>query len=189
MIQRTALIGNAPGRTEQGDAIDACSHVVRINNCYGLGDGRGARTDDLFLVNCGGQMAEWLETEEILKAPGFVAARRIVLPFAADPAASRRDSLDAANFAEQAQEKFEDHGKEVAIVPLATSRRARKLVGGAAPSTGLIALLWLLEEYPARPVEAFGFGFAGWDGHDFEKERQLFGRQAREGQLSLWPPH
>jgi hypothetical protein len=183
-----ALIGNAPSDRDLSCEIDGCDRVVRMNNAYGLKTVRGAQTDDLVLVNCGGQMAEWLKTGSILEAEAFASAMRIVLPIAPEVGYQHPvDDLDSTNFQREASSRFHSAGKKVELVSREVFDEARSIVGEAAPSTGLITLLWLLRTEGDAQIHAFGFGFAGWTGHAFDRERAFFKEVARKGRLTLHP--
>ena len=56
----------------------------------------------------------------------------------------------------------------------------------SAPSTGLIALLWALETF-GGPIHVYGFGFDGWDGHRWNRERAFFETMQDEGRVRLHP--
>jgi hypothetical protein len=56
----------------------------------------------------------------------------------------------------------------------------------SAPSTGLIALLWALETFGC-PINVYGFGFDGWEGHRWDRERAFFETMQVEGRARLHP--
>jgi hypothetical protein len=164
--------------------------VVRFNNAYGFGGHRGGKVSDLFLINCGGQMEEWLETRALEGRSSFRLADRIVLPI--PPASSSNKApqeeaseKDAANHGRAAQRRFTELGKDVLFLPRHVEAECRTLTGGAPPSTGLIALHWLLGAGEGCPISCFGFGFAGWSGHDFSREEAYFRKAEAEGKLRL----
>ncbi len=55
-----------------------------------------------------------------------------------------------------------------------------------APSTGFLVSLFLLRRYGGMvEIDVYGFGFEGWDGHDFVRERRWFQAMAAGGLLRL----
>ncbi|KQT87434.1 hypothetical protein [Aurantimonas sp. Leaf443] len=199
------LVGNAPGQSGAAEAIDACGTVLRFNNAHGFGAATGRRVTHLFLVNCGGQMREWLDDPQFEQRPQVSAAPAILLPIhpdkddAYDPplTAAERAEPDGRNHAGEALARLAaEGGRTVEILPARLFLKACRVIGYArpergmaAPSTGLIGLLWALERVaPGERIEAYGFGFEGWPGHRFEAERRFFEAQAERGRLALHPP-
>ncbi|MCQ8184458.1 hypothetical protein [Parvularcula maris] len=184
------MVGNAPGVDDQSADIDAHDRVIRFNNACGLDAGRGSKLSDLVLINCGGQMKEWLSTDDFTDGSAFSRADRIVLPIPPEPGHDPETvaNEDAANYAREATERFEKAGKEVLVLPPRFEAEARVITGGAPPSTGLIILHWLLTNEEPQPITCFGFGFAGWSGHDFDRERNYFRQAERRGLIRLTPP-
>ncbi|RFC64350.1 hypothetical protein DYI37_08490 [Fulvimarina endophytica] len=195
------LVGNAPTALDRAAFVDAGEVVIRINNAFGFSGVNGARTTHLVLVNCGGQMREWLDE------PGFAdrllvrTAGEILLPIhpgkddLADPPLSQdeRTAPDARNYAAEAVHALEAAGRPVAVMPAAIFLKACRLIGYErpergmdAPSTGLLTLLWALERY-AGPIDVLGFGFEGWSGHRWSRERAIFEDFEAKGRIRLHP--
>ena len=196
-----AVVGNDPHRHDQSDAIDACDVVVRLNKAPGFGAWRGEKVDELVLINCGGQMEEWLNTGEIMRSPAFVAAGTITLPI--HPQKARLieppltpDELDAAeaqDFTRAAIERCEAEGKPVRTYTADFFAASMAALGHPvltrdlpAPSTGYLVARWWTET-GRHDVHAFGFGFEGWEGHDFAAERRWFDAMERAGRLTVHP--
>ena len=197
------LIGNAPVEAARNGAAalaPAARAVVRINDAFGFGGVHGERTSHLVLVNCGGSMRERLENPARLFTPALRAAERVILPIAPQtddlrvppvPPAARL-APDARNYAPEASARLEAANKRVATLPARFFAAAARAAGHERlapdtppPSTGLIALVWLLEAYPAAPIHCFGFAFEGWEGHAWAAERAFFARQAEAGRVRL----
>lgn len=194
-----AIVGNAPSERDQAAAIDACDVVVRLNKAPGFGGPDGCRVDQLVLINCGGQMGEWLTTGAILRSPAFAAAATIVLPIHPAKAAmiepplepAERAAADANDYSAAATERFAAAGKRVVAYDPRFFAASMAELGhpvlrrdGPAPSTGyLAARRWLAAG--THHVHAFGFGFAGWHGHDWPSEQRWFEAAARAGRLTL----
>lgn len=194
-----AIVGNAPATADVAARIDGCHHVVRLNKAPGFPGRTGERVDDLALINCGGQMEEWLATRSIEASPAFARARTVVLPIHPAKAelivpalsAEERRAAEAQDYSQAASSRFARDGKAVTLLPpdfFADSVAALGHVpltrDAPAPSTGfLLARWWTLR--PGTHVHAFDFGFAGWHGHDFAAERAWFARAASAGRLTL----
>lgn len=195
------LIGNAPVAQDRSRAIDGAEVVVRFNNAFGFGGVTGTRTTHLFLINCGGQAREWLGNSQLTEGAAVRGADDILLPI--HPAKddlyrpplteAERHEPDAVNMADAMALMLRGTGKRVGILPPELFLKACRIIGYArpergmaAPSTGLIALLWALESFDLTIV-ATGFGFDGWPGHRWAAERAFFEALRDEGRLVLHP--
>lgn len=196
-----SLVGNAPHERDRSAAIDASESVIRINNCFGLGGVNGSRTTHLFLINCGGQMREWLDDPEFPARPAVAQAGEILLPIhsgkddliAPPLTEAERLTPDSRNWAPEAEAMLRADGRTVSRVGVETFLRAAAIIGYelpqrdmSAPSTGLIALLWALDTF-GGPIDVYGFGFDGWDGHRWDRERAFFETVQNEGRVRLHP--
>lgn len=196
-----SLVGNAPTARDRAAAIDRSDVVIRINDCFGLGGVNGSRVSHLFLINCGGQMREWLDDPGFPDRPAVAGAREILFPIHPDKDdlieppldAEERMHPDARNWAAEAGERLRASGRHVTLVDVAIFLRASAIVGNrrpardmSPPSTGLIALVWALETF-AGPIDVHGFGFDGWHGHRWDRERAFFARMRDEGSVRLHP--
>lgn len=201
---RVAIVGNAPGPTDLGDWIDAAPAVVRFNQPFGLDAGRGARTTHLFLVSAGGQAAEWALDPGFGARPAPARADWIVLAHDpakdAAPAKSKRSTLatdtrDACNGVGPllgALHRTDGIALLGAKDHRAASRDLARFSDRTAvePSTGFLALHAILARRPASamPIELYGFGFAGWDGHDWQAERRWVASAVSAGRAVLARP-
>ena len=180
MSGSVVLVGNAPDPADRAALVDGASHVVRFNDAFGFGSSTGRRLDDLFLVNCGGQMREWLNDPGFERRPQVAAARRIMLPLAPGdrpPEPTDDPFADHLNHADEAVRRLSSADREVRIVPRADYESTCAALGIApdgdrAPSTGFLALQHYRRTMPQRRIELVGFGFAGWDGHAWDAERR-----------------
>jgi hypothetical protein len=194
-----ALVGNAPPRRDCGAAIDACDAVVRVNRAAGLDAQTGSRVTRLALVNCGGQMREWLQEPAFAGLPALRRAGAVVLPAHPDKDAAMAgrptapaQNADGANYAPQAQARLRAAGKRAHILRPGVFVAAWRVIGApplapgmAAPSTGLLALVWLLGLRGRPTIHLWGFAFDGWRGHDWPRERAFVEDQARRGRV-VW---
>lgn len=53
------------------------------------------------------------------------------------------------------------------------------------PSSGTVAILHFMVNYPNDKIILFGFSWQGWAGHNFEKERQIAMDLAAKGRLQI----
>ncbi len=167
--------------------------MVRFNNAAGFGGRAGRRATHLALVNHGGQMREWLDDPHFLDRPAVRAASRFLLPFRPKPEPVGEQDADGRDWTAEAVAMLGATGKPVTLVAAQTHAEAARLLRRAdgaqpPPSTGFLVTLHFLRELPPdAQVEAHGFGFAGWFGHDWDAERRWFEAKHVEGRLRLIP--
>ncbi|MBP0614418.1 glycosyltransferase family 29 protein [Jiella mangrovi] len=196
---RICLVGNAPTREDHSREIDAAKVVIRINNTFGHGSVTGNRTTHLFLINCGGQMRAWLDDAAFRQMPALLQAEEVLLPIhpakddLIEPPLTRdeRSAPDGRNYADEALATLTSMGKRAALVDVEHFLKASAILGYArperemsAPSTGLIALLWALDTF-ASPIAIYGFGFDGWSGHRWDREKAFFEAMHEAGRIRL----
>lgn len=186
-----AIVGNAPG-LDAAAAIDAAPCIVRFNNAPGFGGRTGSRVTHLALVNRGGQMREWVADPHFLDRPVVRRAKAFILPFPMLPAEPNRP--EQVCWTREALALLAPLGRPVHILPEDLHREARRCLAPETtdrpnPSTGfLVTLAFLLGRPPGRgPVDAHGFGFAGWPGHPWSAERAWFRQAEAAGRLRLHP--
>ena len=185
-----AIVGNAPG-VEAAAAIDAAACVVRFNNAAGFGAAAGSRVTHLALVNRGGQMRAWLADPRFLDRPVVRAAQAFILPFPMLPAEQNRPEQTC--WTREALARLAPLGRPIHVLPETLHREGRRLLGPGTtgrpnPSTGFLVALALLLARPegSEPVDAYGFGFAGWPGHPWAAERAWFAEAEAAGRLRLY---
>ncbi|MCK5930934.1 MAG: glycosyltransferase family 29 protein [Fulvimarina manganoxydans] len=196
------LVGNGPVAEDRSQEIDGTEVVVRFNNAAGFGTVNGTRTTHLFLINCGGQAREWLANPGFVDRASVRTSGEILLPIhpAKDDhylpplSAAERGEPDARNHAADMVSMLERSDKAVTVLSPEIFLKACRIIGYerpergmAAPSTGLIALVWALQTFD-MPIAVSGFSFEGWPGHRWEAERAFFEAQRDEGRLRLGGP-
>ena len=203
-MREIAFVGNAPSRGDVRDAVDRADRVVRFNKARGFGGRTGERVDDLFLVNCGGQMREWLATPGFWDAAPVRAARTVSLPIArgdpgsglAEVARAGPTPLDGINFEHDVRRRLRDRPVAVRTMPDALRRAAIEALAAIGsrpaapiwPSTGFLALFWYDRTEGAEAVFTLhGYGFRGWRGHPWERERLWVAARARSGRMRFGP--
>lgn len=199
-MREIALVGNGPLGGWSAAVIDAADHVVRFNRARGFGAEAGSRVDDLFLVNCGGQMHEWLHDDAFWRSPAVAAARRVTLPVAADrpePGLWRwprlaPDARHGVNFERDVHARL--RGRAVRTLPDGTRRAAIQSLrrtgpaprGRIWPSTGFLALFAYDRDLaPDARLTLHGFGFDGASWHDWARERAWVEARAATGRIRM----
>ncbi|WMS44541.1 hypothetical protein RDV64_09200 [Acuticoccus sp. MNP-M23] len=190
-------MGNAPGTGDIAAAVDGADKVVRFNNARGFGGETGTAVDELYLINSGGQMREWLADAVFLARPVVAATRCITLPIAPEtgalfPPSNEPEGEDSRNFAPEACARFRAAGKAVRVLPASRYRAACEALGllplkpgSRTPSTGFLAIYAAFGALPADATLAlYGFGFDGWEGHPFDREREFVERHS--GDRLVW---
>ena len=200
--RRIAVVGNAPEAGRIGADVDRADWVIRFNNAQGFGGETGRRLTHLVLMNFGGQTREWLEDIRFHRRAPIRHAQGFLLPI--DPGIEERrhptplpDKRKGGehDWTPELRARLSPRGAPVWLFndPLFfAAGAALKREGGredGVPSSGFLALFWLLGRVsrPRRSIDVYGFGFAGWDGHDWAAERRWTERRAREGRLRLHP--
>ncbi|WP_342166530.1 hypothetical protein [Methylobacterium sp. SD21] len=187
-----AIVGNAPGIGDVGQAVDAASSVIRFNNAAGFGGRTGRRVTHLALVNRGGQTREWLEDPGFLDRPVIRAAESFILPFPMLP--PEQNVPEPICWTREMLALLQPLRRPIHILPDALHGYAHALLaagteGEPNPSTGFLVTLALILGRPAQAsaAEAHGFGFDGWPGHPWAAERAWFAAAEAAGQIRLHP--
>jgi hypothetical protein len=173
------IIGNAPPAGDLSAQVDRADVVIRFNACRHFATGMtGNRTTVL-----------------VLRGALEVGDR-----FGADPAAipvavsgTLREVWFLYGTAAQQSRIMHTHGlqgRTARIVDpgfVETVGREMELPGDKMPSAGMIAIALALlnPDYGGHRVGIAGFGWKGWHGHDWERERNFCESLARWGQLRI----
>lgn len=183
-----AVVGNAPDLGDHAAKIDSCGTVIRFNNAPGFGGAAGRRVTHLALVNRGGQPREWVD-EGFARLPALREASEVILPFP-----RLIDGPPDICWTREMQERLVPFGVRTRTLRGDLHERARRVLRGLGapgridPSTGFLVVFDLLDgRRPDRPIEIFGFGFAGWEGHPWQAERRWFEAAHSRGDLVLHP--
>ncbi|WP_182086576.1 hypothetical protein [Aureimonas sp. ME7] len=188
-----AIVGNAPDMGDQAGRIDAADWVVRFNNASGFGGRAGGRVTHLALVNHGGQMREWLTDPGFLDRPFVSGAQTFVFPFARKAEPVEHQGEDGRDWTDEAETLLRPVGAPVEILPPSVRREAAALLGRApatnpVPSTGFLVALHLVRRFGGTAtIDVHGFGFEGWEGHAWARERQWFEAMTAGGFLRVHP--
>lgn len=199
-----AIVGNGPIEGDAAGAIDGADWVVRFNKAAGFGGPTGRRVDDLFLVNCGGQALEWLRDGAFWRSAPVAAARRVTLPVARGDAGSGLwtfartppDEPDGINYEHDMRRRLRRCRRPCRVRTLPETHRRRAIdalvragprqTNPIWPSTGFLALYWYDRTIrPDTRLTLYGFGFTGWSGHSWARERAWVMARVRSGRMRL----
>jgi hypothetical protein len=188
-----AIVGNAPEMTNQSGQIDACDWVIRFNNAAGFGGHSGSRVTHLILVNHGGQMREWLDDPLFTQRAVIRGTKEVLFPFPAKVGSLEEHGEDGRDWTAEAIGALAPIVPSIKLLPKIAHAQAQVWLAGqnrpdAVPSTGFLVGLYLVAFLPSTTkITVHGFGFAGWDGHDWASERAWFERMRDEGRIRLQP--
>lgn len=191
-VPRTvAIVGNAPEMKDQARLIDGGDWVVRFNNAAGLGGCSGSRVTHLTLVNHGGQMREWLADPLFTQRPVVRGARTILFPFPVKDDALEEQGEDGRDWTVEARNTLASVVPTIGHLPRTAHNSARAWLAeskrpDAVPSTGFLVALHLVASLPRTTrISVHGYGFAGWNGHHWARERAWFEVMRDIGRITL----
>lgn len=173
------IIGNAPPVGDWSEQIDRADIVIRFNACRYFATGMtGSRTTVL-----------------VLRGALEVGDRFGANPAAIPPAVTKtlREVWFLYGTAAQHRRILNTHGLQGRTARtldpgfIETVGRELELAGDKMPSAGMIAIALALlnPDFAAHRVGIAGFGWRGWHGHDWERERSLCESLARWGLLRI----
>ena len=196
--QDVLIVGNGPGAAHVDRAAQHDAWVVRFNNCPHFDADRDDRIDELVLVNCGGQMEEWLRQGRLGNPEAFARAALVTFPVHPGIAAFYRPVLSLDELRDAARQDFtwpalarvRERASPCLLYTPDLYRRAATALGEpvfragmAVPSSGFLACYRTALAHPRSRILIAGFGFAGWDGHPWARERAWCEALAGEGRL------
>jgi len=182
---RLALVGNAPLKRDLSQQIDSSDLVVRCNEAKTLGGYSGTRTDILCISNTGAPARRIIDERSVRKAKfsflsevwfprvirthlRYLRASGYNLPESEFDDCSAR-ILEANDLADARVTFFSKDFNERVFSLLRQKSRWRFVC----PSTGFLALWYILEQYASFDKFMFGFSFKFWDGHPAAAEKQI----------------
>jgi hypothetical protein len=198
MRRRIAIVGNGEIREDAAGIIDAADCVIRFNGCRSYGAG-GTRTDVVAVCNTGLPAKTMLGSAEWRAHPAVVAASEIWS--VRDPAkfAELRPLLalshpELDDFCDDYTDGFGAFSAGAAKTHRVIGRAVHEAIDHAllafapgryvVPSSGMIVIGWVLEQFPGDEVVLAGFGHAGWEWHPFAAEKKLVEHYVAAGRVS-----
>lgn len=196
-----AIVGNGPLSSENRAIIATASRIIRFNLTPNIREEPTARTDDLFLSCSSKQIGEFLLHGQYLSDNAFRHASRIVFPYHPNiirqymkpPSLlsrlkGRRSDwteycIKIANQAAKYTEIVTDNLYLEACSALEIDPRVKEFF----PSSGLLAVFHELnnKQYEENDLHLFGFGFAGWKRHRWDKEKSIISAFEHTEHLTL----
>lgn len=199
-----AIVGNGPLSADDRALIATADHIIRFNRTPNLKGDMNARTDELVLACSNNQIGKFLLRGHYRSDQAFQQARCLVLPY--HPTIIRRYMMKRLSLLSRLKGRRSDwsdycveianqEGKLTEILPMELYYDACKLLEiqtearGFFPSSGVMIVLRELRDKQNKPdeIHVFGFGFTGWEGHPWEREKALISQFDREGDLELHP--
>ncbi|WP_171898275.1 Urease operon accessory protein [Rhizobium leguminosarum] len=191
------IVGNGEIAEAEAGIIDAADFVIRFNDCRSYGAG-GSRTHAVAVCNTGRPAKAMLGSQDWRTHPGVVSAGEIWSvrdpeKFAAmgAPLAVSHPELD--DFCDDYTDAFSafcaNAGKTHVVIDKSIHEAVDASLSAFAPapyvvpSSGMIVIAEVLNNYPEAEVTLAGFGHAGWEWHPFAAERQLVDSYIAAGRL------
>jgi hypothetical protein len=196
MSRKIAIVGNGSFDRRDAVIIDACDLVVRFNDCRSVGEG-GLRTDVVAVCNTGRPAVSMVRQRSWREHVAVAAASELWCVRDAGKFAELKEKLgpDLEDFCDDYTAEFAmfaaGTAKAFKVIPrhhhdrVDIALRKMKSARYVVPSSGLIAITYVLEEVAGLADEILlaGFDHRGWSGHPFETERGLIERHISERRL------
>ncbi|MBK7806449.1 MAG: glycosyltransferase family 29 protein [Saprospiraceae bacterium] len=167
-----ALIGNAPLQKDFSSTIDSFDLVIRCNEAKTLGTNTGHKTNILCISNIGAPSKRIIAEKSVTKLLKFPELSEIWFPRNAESNIDNSKIIIEVNKLFDVRIKY--FSKEM------NERVFKKLAvfsdfDFVEPSTGILALCYILEqpEFDKYEKYLFGFTFEMWEGHPAKAERLL----------------
>jgi hypothetical protein len=165
---RVAVVGNAACEIDYSCVIDASDVVVRFNECRSKAFGTvGSRTDILCIAASPEHRGKFAKDGRIKEA--FEGATTLWCSMAAHPVAG-------------ATVRYLNNA-------FGTNRKAAHVIAPnpACPESSGSAVIRHLIGQKDLIVDVYGFGFQGWSGHDWARERAQASVWESEGRITIYP--
>ena len=195
---RVAIVANSVFQRDCGREIDRSDIVIRFNRCECFAANSGRKTTVLAFCNTGKSGLFFTQRHILNAIPGFADVKTVWLPRNPAVYAVKKAVLPFFNHSKRVG--MTDHsaeiihqmgGREVVIfdaaIHLALETKLRHLGAGPdiLPSTGLLAIEYVLERIAAKRDEIllFGFSHQGIRAHDWNCEHSLIDQYVKQGLL------
>jgi len=198
-MKRIFIIGNAPGQ----EAIHSLFHkddtIIRFNQpseqCQ---QAYGNRTDILFSINTWKFVQKRIQAN-LLENVQLTQCRQIVLPYHPSILQNyhRQPSWFSACFkAKKIDGTVEAIGYFGQKFPVTVLSRNFYLeccqllkiqeheLKDKVPSTGFMSIMYFLNNFPESTIYIHGFSWEGWDGHEWDTERNVINQLLIEQKIS-----
>ena len=199
-LERIVLVGNAPLKEDYSALVDGAGMVVRFNNARYFGSGlAGSKTDVLCIANKAHPGRKIAKYQTVKKLAFISHVKAIWFPHYSELNAKQfwfkpisRDRFKQTNYSNWIllrnglTDKDVLHiGKEQYI----SARNELKIseVVNLEPSSGYMAIKYIVGHYPAHLYEIFilGFTFSGSDAHPWDEEKAKILTWSDKGLLKI----
>lgn len=199
-----AIVGNGPLSADDRALIATADHIIRFNRTPNLSGDSNARTDELVLACSNNQIGKFLSRGHYRSDQAFQQAKRLVLPY--HQIIIRRYMMRQLSLFERLKGRRSDwtdyclevanqQGKIAEVLSADLYYEACNILNiqvdskNFFPSSGFMIILRALRDNYHRPdeIHIYGFGFTGWEGHPWEREKELVSAFDRQGRLSFHP--
>lgn len=180
-----AVVGNGPLKEQAATEIDAAKLVIRFNVPAHTVAEAGNRTDLIFIGNTGRMMKKWLNRGAFESSQHFASAHRIIFPRHPDNIINLHVQKNLVRkilgknkiYVKLGIKSLTRLGKEVSLCPPELGLSCYKELGlptncksETIPSTGFLAIKYVLNLYPEEQIRLYGFTWQGWSGHPWQAE-------------------
>jgi hypothetical protein len=187
-MKRVAIIGNALLAADHSRLVDESDFVVRFNEAGNYNRNSGLRVDALCVTNLCDPGRRFAKLRPLMALPCIGQTREIWFPrpstcfpvqFWFKPLG--RNVFKRANYGRHILSRNRlQHKKVVWFTPTLYAAACRDLnlpadhVNGRAPSSGFLAIKYVLERFPSPEFQTvlLGFSFHGSDAHDWPGEEK-----------------
>jgi len=169
---RIALVGNAPIKHDLSGQIDSCDLVIRCNEAKNIGPNTGSKTDVLCVNNSGEPARRFINCQSLRKERGFPNLSQVWFARGGGYFLRLSEEIITANDLQDVSIRY--FSKELDNLAYDQFRRYGA-AEGLVPSTGFLALLYILQQKEFEHFEkyVFGFTFDIWFGHPAETEMKI----------------
>ncbi len=198
-MKRIFIIGNAPNQEPISDIFSKQDIVVRFNHptseCL---ERYGSRTDILFTINTWKFILKCIQIN-LLEDAWLNQCKEIVLPYHPSilqnyhrqpswfSAFFKGKKIDGSNealayFGQQFPVKFLSRSFYLDCCSLLNIQENE--LKDKVPSTGFLAIIHYLKTCPDAQIYIHGFSWEGWEGHEWDAEKDIMKRLLNEQKIS-----
>lgn len=197
---KICLVGNAPLKADQSAIVDRNDMVVRFNRPRTLGGKSGEKFNIWVIANLHGGRKFYLK-QRFLRAPYKNTPKQIWFPrdgsvhdelnngihapYEDLSTIDCGDRIKGFNALRQPTLRFDRDFYWRCLQNLGYSPSSAKI---KIPSAGFMALCFVQERYPDAEISMVGFGFKGWHGHPWKREKRYTLSLHGKGKLHYTSP-
>ena len=197
-----AIVGNGQIHPRQFDQIEKADFIIRFNHPPQIHEYTAMRTDMLVISNSSKQTQKLLGSEKYLTGPVFAGARTIFLPYHPDIISRYMPKPNIfswmkgrrADLTSLCKRAAHANGKSIDILDSNSYLEVCNHLGimhnhrcSIFPSSGILLIFHSLKMNPSvgLVIRLYGFGFAGWKGHNWQAEKNYVNKLISEDRVIL----